>query len=236
MEFENLEIDENFLSKLNEEKNKKSKSKKKKQKKKLRFLFYLFLITIITIISILSYNLYKTVSKQNLTLEEIKRKQLKEEIEHKKRLLKKLKNEKIKLNIPLNLENLIFYRVHMEGNGWIDWSFDGEVGGIINKNKRLECINIFINSIDENWVNSLEYRVLTKHYGWTNWGNNGFFIGTTGHSEPLINIQIKLNDKNNKKLYYSVFVNNNWNPWVKSGENATNTTNAKIEGIKIKFE
>ena len=34
MEFEKLEIDDNFLSKLNEEKNKKSKSKKKKKKKK----------------------------------------------------------------------------------------------------------------------------------------------------------------------------------------------------------
>ena len=236
MEFEKLEIDENFLSKFNEEKNKKSKSKKKKQKKKLRIFLFLFFITIIIIISIILLNLLKKLKSQNLTLEEIKKNTLKKELENKKLLLKRLKNDKIKLKIPLNLENLIFYRVHMEGNGWIDWSYDGKIGGIINKNKRLECINIFINSIDENWVDSLEYRVLTKRKGWTKWGANGNNVGTTGISEPLFNIQIKLDDKNNKKLYYKVYVNKTWNEWVKSGENATNTTNIKIEGIKIKFE
>ena len=236
MEFEKLEIDENFISKLTEEKNKISKKKKKKQKKKLKLLFFIFFITIIIIISLILLKLHRKLIKQNLTIEEIKQNNLKKDLENKKKLLKRLKNEKIKLKIPLNLNNLIFYRVHMEGNGWIDWSYDGKIGGIINKNKRLECINIFINSIDENWVESLEYRVLTKNKGWSKWGSNGFNVGTTGISEPLFNIQIKLNDKNNKKLYYKVYVNKTWNEWVKSGENATNSTEIKIEGIKIKFE
>jgi uncharacterized protein YjdB len=150
-------------------------------------------------------------------------------------LLKKLKQEKMKLKIPLNLNKKIFYRVHMEGNGWIDWSFDGEIGGIINYNKRLECICIFLNSIDVNWTESLEYRVKMRKK-WTNWGKNGEFVGTTGRREPLFNIQIRLNDNGGKKLYYQVFVDGKWGNWVKSGELATNTTNVKIEGIKIKFE
>jgi len=141
-----------------------------------------------------------------------------------------------KLEIKDN-KGLIYYKVHMQGNGWIEWAKDGDIGGIINYNKRLECLNIFLNIDDLFWINQLKYRVETEHYGWTKWSKNGEKCGTTGEWEPIFNLQIILPEKNKKNIKYSVYSNNKWSKFVGSGELPLDEDNTiKIEAIKIKIE
>lgn len=87
------------------------------------------------------------------------------------------------------------YRGHFSNYGWSDCVSHNQV--LEQDGHTLEAIQIDINSTLEQKYD-IYYRVYTKQWGWLDWAKNGKIAGSTGHSQPIYAIQVKVVDKNSK--------------------------------------
>ena len=143
----------------------------------------------------------------------------------------------------------IYYRVHTQTYGWLDWAKNGEGAGTQGKAKRLEAIQIVL--VKKNGVapgstqrpsvgmeNHVSYTTHVQSYGWQGWQQNDQISGTTGQAKRLEAIQIELTgDAANKyDVYYRVHCQSyGWLGWAKNGDLAGSSGMAKrLEAIEIK--
>ena len=128
----------------------------------------------------------------------------------------------------------ISYRTHVQSIGWQGFAANGVMSGTIGKAKRLEGIEI---KLDTTANLGVQYTTHCQSYGWLPWSSNGETNGTTGEAKRLeaIKIQLAGADKDQYDIYYRVHAQTyGWLNWVKNGEAAGTAGYAKrLEGIQI---
>ena len=123
--------------------------------------------------------------------------------------------------IQANAEELyasVSYRTHCQTHGWLNFVSDGAMSGTSGEAKRLEGIEI---SVDSNLEGSIEYSVHCQTHGWMESVADGKMAGTTGESKRLEAIKINLTGQ--LAEYYDVIYRVHcqtygWLDWVKNGE------------------
>lgn len=128
------------------------------------------------------------------------------------------------------------YRTHVQTYGWQSFVADGKTSGTVGQGKRLEGIEIRLNSKINGGIT---YQTHVQTYGWQNWKSNGAMSGTSGQAKRLEAIRIKLTGEvaNQYDVYYRVHVQSfGWLDWAKNGEMSGTSGYAKrLEGIEIKL-
>ena len=130
----------------------------------------------------------------------------------------------------------VSYRTHIESIGW-ETSFkkDGEISGTTGQSKRIEAIEIII---DSNVSGGIEYRTHIQNIGWeSSFKTDGEISGTTGQSKRIEAIEIQLYGelKELYDIYYRVHAQRiGWMNWAKNGEKAgTAGYSYRVEAIEI---
>lgn len=130
----------------------------------------------------------------------------------------------------------VSYRTHCQSYGWLSVVSDGSLSGTSGEAKRLEAIEI---DVDSNLEGSIEYSVHCQTYGWMDPVADGSMAGTSGESKRLEAITINLTGQ--LKEYYDVVYRVHcqtygWLDWVKNGESAgTSGQSKRLEAIEIKL-
>ncbi len=153
-------------------------------------------------------------------------------------------------NIQISVESIpevkVSYRTHIQSIGWeaaendiSKWKSDGAMSGTSGKAKRLEGINIVVNSADvaKDLDLGIQYTTHCQSYGWLPWSSNGEMNGTEGEAKRLEAISIKLTGKDAicYDIYYRVHAQSyGWLNWAKNGAVAgTAGYGKRLEGIQI---
>ena len=130
----------------------------------------------------------------------------------------------------------ILYRTHIQDIGWEkDFAKDGTASGTSHQSKRLEAIEI---KIETNLSGGVEYRTHIQDIGWeSELKKDGEMSGTSHQSKRLEAIEIKLYGEleENYDVYYRVHAQNiGWMNWAKNGEQAgTSGYSFRLEAIEI---
>jgi uncharacterized protein YjdB len=129
------------------------------------------------------------------------------------------------------------YKTHVQTYGWQDWKTDGQMSGTQGQAKRLEGIQIKLDS--QGLTGGIEYKTHVQTYGWQDWKTDGQMSGTEGQAKRLEAIQIRLTGQMAEKydIYYRVHAQTyGWLDWAKNGASAGSSSYAKrLEGIEIKL-
>lgn len=130
---------------------------------------------------------------------------------------------------------LVNYHTHVQSFGWESgWKRDGQTSGTSGRAKRLEGIQILLNSKINGGI---EYQTHAQTYGWQGWAANGSVSGTTGQAKRLEAIRIRLTGQAAEQydVYYRVHVQSyGWLDWAKNGEmSGTSGLAKRLEGIQI---
>lgn len=130
---------------------------------------------------------------------------------------------------------LVNYHTHVQSYGWeSSWKADGATSGTSGQAKRLEGIQIRLNSSINGGI---EYKTHVQSYGWQNWVSNGAMSGTSGQAKRLEAICIRLTGQAAQQydVYYRVHVQSyGWLDWAKNGEmSGTSGLGKRLEGIQI---
>lgn len=140
----------------------------------------------------------------------------------------------------------ISYRTHIQSFGWEGnatdiktWKSNGTMSGTSGKAKRLEGINIVVNSAEagKDVDLGIQYTTHCQSYGWLPWSADGDMNGTEGEAKRLEAIKIQLTgaDKDAYDVYYRVHAQSyGWLNWAKNGEpSGTAGYGKRLEGIQI---
>ena len=140
----------------------------------------------------------------------------------------------------------VSYRTHVQTFGWEGkendiktWKSNGTMSGTSGKAKRLEGINIVVNSAEAGKTAKLgiQYTTHCQSYGWLPWSANGEMNGTEGEAKRLEAIKIQLTGAGKDKydVYYRVHAQSyGWLGWAKNGAPSGTAGYAKrLEGIQI---
>jgi len=134
----------------------------------------------------------------------------------------------------------VSYRTHIQSFGWEDaFKKDGEMSGTSGMAKRLEGIEIKVDSADAGKKVKLgiQYTTHCQSYGWLPWSADGDMSGTQGEAKRLEAIMIKLTGADAEKydVYYRVHAQSyGWLNWASNGAPAGTAGYAKrLEGIQI---
>lgn len=131
--------------------------------------------------------------------------------------------------------NNISYRTHVQTYGWEDYVSSGAVAGTTGLAKRLEGINIKVNTGE--YSGGIRYCTHVQTYGWQDYVSDGAMSGTEGKAKRLEAIKIELTGE--LAQYYDVYYRvhcqtHGWMGWKKNGELAGTEGEAKrLEGIQI---
>ena len=144
----------------------------------------------------------------------------------------------------------VYYRVHAQTYGWLDWSKNGEMAGTEGLAKRLEAINIVIVPKGANpgvatsktfvsaYPGSINYKTHVQTFGWeNNWRADGTMSGTSGKAKRLEAIQIRLGRNINGGVRYKTHVQTfGWQNWVSNGTTSgTSGLGKRLEAIQIEL-
>ena len=133
----------------------------------------------------------------------------------------------------------VLYKTHVQTFGWQDYVSNGTMSGTSGKAKRLEGINIKVESAEEgkNVNLGIQYTTHCQTYGWLPWSANNDMNGTEGEAKRLEAIMIQLTgaDKDQYDVYYRVHAQSyGWLGWAKNGAPAgTAGYGKRLEGIQI---
>lgn len=130
----------------------------------------------------------------------------------------------------------VSYRTHCQTYGWLDYVKDGALSGTEGQAKRLESIQI---QVDSNLSGSIEYSVHCQTFGWMPYEKDGAQAGTTGLKKRLESIKIRLTGElaETYDVVYRVHRQTyGWTDWVKNDTPCGTTGQAKrLEAIQIKL-
>lgn len=73
---------------------------------------------------------------------------------------------------------------------WLPWVCTGEIADTTGQSRRVEAIQIDVNSM---LYQSVMYKVHLENIGWTDWFRNGEVAGTTGQSRRLEALILSIN-------------------------------------------
>jgi len=136
-----------------------------------------------------------------------------------------------KIENPLTVS----YRTHVQSFGWQGFVSDGVMSGTSGLGKRLEGIEI---KVDSGKDLGIRYKTHVQSYGWQSWKYDGAMSGTSGEAKRLEAICIELtgDDKDKYDVYYRVHAQSyGWLGWAKNGQPAGTAGQGKrLEGIEIK--
>lgn len=140
----------------------------------------------------------------------------------------------------------VYYRTHIQSFGWegeadkvSTWKKNGDVSGTSGKAKRLEGIQIEVESSEagKDIDLGIQYTTHCQSYGWLPWSASGEMSGTTGESKRLEAIKIQLTgaDKDKYDVHYRVHAQSyGWLDWASNGEPAgTAGYGKRLESIQI---
>lgn len=123
-------------------------------------------------------------------------------------------------------EHNIGYKAHLDGIGWTDWKFDGQMAGTTGESRRLEAIRI-------DYDKDIYAKAHIEGIGWQDYGKIDIntIIGTTGESRRLECLCLKGNFK------YRVHIEGTgWTCWTNADGIATLGSvgqSLRIEAIEI---
>ncbi|MFD1900366.1 hypothetical protein [Enterococcus termitis] len=130
----------------------------------------------------------------------------------------------------------VTYRTHVQDVGWQGWKKNAQVSGTSGKKKRLEAIQLKVNS---GYTGDIQYRTHVQDIGWQAWKKNGQTSGTSGQKKRLEAIQIKLTGQLAQvyDVFYRVHAQEfGWMGWEKGGLPAgTSRYSYRLEAIEIKL-
>ncbi len=130
----------------------------------------------------------------------------------------------------------VTYRSHIQTYGWQAWRQDGQLSGTTGQSKRLEAVEMRLNS---SYSGNIQYRTHVQSYGWQNWKTNGQISGTFGEAKRLEAIEIRLVGEiaNHYDVCYRGYVQSyGWLGWAKNGQSAgTAGMSRRLEAIEIQL-
>ncbi len=131
----------------------------------------------------------------------------------------------------------VYYKTHVQTEGWQSYVRNGATSGTSGKSLRLEGIQIYLDNLPV--AGGVEYCTHVQNIGWQNYVSNNQMSGTTGQSLRLEAIKIRLTGDFSKQydIYYRVHCQNfGWMGWAKNGEAAgTAGYSYRLEAIEIKL-
>lgn len=161
-----------------------------------------------------------------------------------------LRLEAIEIKLTGNISNYydIYYRVHAENFGWLDWAKNGEKAGTAGYAYRLEGIEIKL--IKKGEIGPTEtkkafieplvsYTTHVQNIGWQASVKDGTISGTSGKSLRLEGIKIALKStRYTGNIVYQTHIQNiGWQNPVKNGElSGTLGQSLRLEAIKINLD
>lgn len=130
----------------------------------------------------------------------------------------------------------VTYRTHVQDIGWQGWKKNAQVSGTSGQKKRLEAIQLKVNS---GYTGDIQYRTHVQDIGWQAWKKNGQTSGTSGQKKRLEAIQIKLTGQLDQvyDVFYRVHAQEfGWMGWEKGGLPAgTSKYSYRLEAIEVKL-
>ena len=174
---------------------------------------------------------------------------------------KRLEAIKIQLTGSAASKYDVWYCVHAQHFGWLDWAKNGASAGTEGYAYRLEGIMIkvlpkgskaperkgsttspFYSQANGPAVNNsktgVAYNTHVQTYGWQDYAYNGAMAGTSGQSKRLEGIHISLvNPKYSGDIQYRTHIQSiGWQGWKKNGQMSGTSGQAKrLEAIQIKL-
>ena len=155
---------------------------------------------------------------------------------------------KIKLTGEIAEQYDVYYRVHVQTFGWLDWAKNGEEAGSEGYGKRLEAIQIKLvkkgntapgATSDAFRKAKLSYRVHVQSYGWQDYKYDGGTAGTSGQAKRLEALQIRnmVTDLTGDIEYRSHVQTYGWEKdWKKNGQISGTSGQAKrLEAVQIRL-
>ena len=128
----------------------------------------------------------------------------------------------------------VTYHTHVQSYGWQEWKRDGVPSGTTGESKRLEAIEI---RLDSSYSGGVEYRTHVQSYGWQGWKADGALSGTTGEAKRLEAIEIRLTGEVSEHydIYYRTHLQSHgWMGWAKNGAPSGSSGYSKrLEAIEI---
>lgn len=130
----------------------------------------------------------------------------------------------------------VSYQTHVQDIGWQSEKEDGQTAGTTNQSKRLEAIDI---KLDSQYEGNIVYQTHIQDIGWQDQVINGEQSGTTGQSKRLEAIRIWLTGDiaNHYSIMYRTHIQNiGWQDWVSDGLlSGTTNRSLRLEAIEIKL-
>ena len=143
----------------------------------------------------------------------------------------------------------VYYRVHAQGFGWLDWAKNGESAGTEGLAYRLESLQIRLIKKGSSELTSspkafvkkpvLSYRSHVESSGWQKYVKDGQITGTNGQKKRLEAIQIKLENSGlSGSVQYRTHIQYaGWESSFKSNNAVSGTTGQarRLEAVQIKL-
>ena len=111
-------------------------------------------------------------------------------------------------------------RAHVQGIGWMDAVSSGEISGTVGEYRRLEALEV---QIESEAKLGIAYDSYSQTTGWQEMVKNGEPTGSVGKSRALEAVSFRLigEDKDAYKLYYRVYTRERgWMGWTRDGGKA----------------
>ena len=159
--------------------------------------------------------------------------------------------EAIRIRLDGKLEEMydIYYRVHAQTYGWLDWAKNGDPAGTEGLSKRLEAIEIVLVEKGEKAPGNticpflggdtkISYQTHVQRQGWQLKKYDGLVSGTSGESLRLEAIRIQLEDSGIKGgVRYKTHVQTyGWQDWAYNGQlSGTEGQFKRLEAIRIEL-
>lgn len=143
----------------------------------------------------------------------------------------------------------IFYRVHIQDQGWLDWACNGDAAGSVGLGRRIEALQILLklkgasdapttgdNSFIDNAGISIASHV--QDIGWQNaTATNGQTSGTTGVGKRIEAISATIGsgyDIDGGIQYRTYLQNSGWGNWVANGAvSGTTGRGLRVEAVQF---
>ena len=142
----------------------------------------------------------------------------------------------------------VYYRVHAQSYGWLDWAKNGEKAGTAGYSYRLEGIEIKLvkkgeeapGKTNRTFIEPLvTYSSHVQEIGWQNSVKDGEMSGTSGRSLRIEAMKIKLNSTKyaGSIVYQTNIQNTGWQEPVRDGQlSGTSGKSLRLEAIRIHLE
>lgn len=162
---------------------------------------------------------------------------------------KRLEAIQVKLTGEVSKYFDVYYRVNVQGYGWLDWAKNGESAGTEGLAYRMESLQIRLIKKDSTELTSspkafiklptLSYRSHVQSIGWQEYVKDGQQSGTNGQKKRLEALQIKLENSGlaGSIQYRTHIQSDGWENTFKTSNNTSGTTgqNKRLEALQIQI-